>query len=108
MTQLLRNLRLPAIIGLVVILPFMVLEYVNRREFHEGYPLQLFGILWLLGTGFVFTLLPIVRGMRAGKSLLRSPIGQAFKVALLIVFAWIWIGVVMDQMRCFLGVPNCD
>ena len=22
--------------------------------------------------------------------------------------AWLWIGILMDQMPCFLGVPNCD
>jgi len=108
MRPVLATLKLPALLGLILILPFMVLEYVNRRDFHEDYPFQLFAILWLLGTGFVLTLLPLVRDVRAGKSLVRSPIGLALRVALLIAMAWLWIGIVADPMPCFLGVPLCD
>jgi len=26
----------------------------------------------------------------------------------LILIAWLWAGALVDQMPCFLGVPNCD
>ena len=65
MKQLLANLRLPALIGLIFSLPFMVLDYVNRRQFNEGFPFGLFALMWALGTGFVFTLVPILRDLRA-------------------------------------------
>ena len=102
------TLKVPAIIGLIVVLPFMLLEYVNRRGFHEGYPVAVFALLWVLGTGFSFALLPILRDLRAGKSLLRSTVGLALRVASLIASAWLWISIVADQMPCFLGVPLCD
>jgi hypothetical protein len=30
------------------------------------------------------------------------------RIATLIFIAWMWVAVVLDQMPCFLGVPNCD
>jgi hypothetical protein len=35
-----RNLRAPAIMSSVFVLPFMVLEVVNRRPFHEVFPVR--------------------------------------------------------------------
>jgi hypothetical protein len=26
----------------------------------------------------------------------------------LILLAWLWVGLIHDQMPCFLGVPNCN
>jgi hypothetical protein len=49
----------------------------------------LFAILWLLGTGFVLALLPMVRDVRAGRSLARSLIGLGLRAALLIAMAWL-------------------
>ena len=34
--------------------------------------------------------------------------GFPVKVVLLGLVAWYWIGLVIDQMPCFLGAPNCD
>jgi hypothetical protein len=28
--------------------------------------------------------------------------------AALIIIAWLWGSVILDQMPCFLGVPKCD
>jgi hypothetical protein len=30
------------------------------------------------------------------------------RIGLSIVVACLWAGIVMDQMPCFFGVPNCD
>jgi hypothetical protein len=106
--QLLSNLKWPAIISLIVVLPFVILEWNNRRNFHEGFPLPLFAILWLLPMTFILILRPIVRDLRAGKSILASPINRVLRVFLMILIAWLWVGILQDQMPCFLGVPNCD
>ena len=108
MTQFLKNIKLPALIGLLLILPLMILEYINRRPFHEGYPTSLFVMLWILGTAVAFALLHIWRDLRARKNLLQRPIISALRIAALIACAWIWIAIVLDQMPCFLGVPVCD
>jgi hypothetical protein len=107
MNQFLKKLILPAIIGLLLVLPLMILEYVNRRQFHEGYPTLLFVMLWLLGTGFAFSLLATWRDLRARKNLMERPIILALRIAALIACGWIWVAIVLDQMPCFLGARVC-
>lgn len=45
MTAITTNFIWSAIISTLLVLPFMILEWVNRRAYQEGYPFQLFGIL---------------------------------------------------------------
>ena len=108
MKNILINLRLPAIISSLLVLPFMILEWVNRRSFHEGFPIPLFGLLWLLPVGFILIQMPIVRNVWAGNRIMVNPISLLLRVAFLIAIAWLWVGLVLDQMPCFLGVSICD
>ena len=73
MAQFLKNIKLPAIIGLLLILPFMILEYINRRPFHEGYPTSLFVILWILGTAVALSLLQIWRDLAPARTSCSDP-----------------------------------
>jgi hypothetical protein len=66
MRLILTNLRSPAIISFILVLPFMTLEWINRRNFHEGFPFMLFFVLWLNLFAISLILLPIVRGRRTG------------------------------------------
>ncbi|MBP1702254.1 MAG: hypothetical protein H6Q38_1361 [Chloroflexi bacterium] len=102
------NLRSPALIGAILVIPFMILELVNRRKFDEGFPFLLFGILWLMPVAFLLILMPLVRDLRAGNRILVNPINQLLRVVVLILIVWLWAGALIDQMPCFLGVPNCD
>jgi hypothetical protein len=108
MKHILTNLRSPAVISLLLVLPFMFLEVVNRRNFHEGFPVTLFVIMWLLPLLFILTVMPIVRSVRAGNSIATNPMNHILRVAFLALIAWMWMGILIDQMPCFLGVPNCD
>jgi hypothetical protein len=108
MNQIVTNFRLPALISSMLVLPLMLLEWINRRDFYGAFPILLFGILWLLPMAFILILMPIVRNVRAGNSLMVNPISPLLKVALLILIAWLWVSLMFDQMPCFLGVPNCD
>ena len=36
------------------------------------------------------------------------PTNLLFRVAFLALIAIIWAGILIDQLPCFLGVPNCD
>ena len=106
-----RDLGRQAIISLGLVLPFMILELINRRNLQEGlhgFPVPLFGLMWLLSFAFIFTLIPIVRSLRAENRNLTDRLTLLSRVLLLTVIAWIWVSLVMDQMPCFLGVPNCD
>jgi hypothetical protein len=108
MQTILTNLRLPALISLLLVIPFMILELVNRRNFNESFPFPLFGFLWFLPIIFIVTLTPIVQTVRTGNSVLVKPISLLLRVALLLFIAWFWGSLVIDQLPCFLGVPNCD
>ena len=108
MKDMLINLRSPALIGAILVIPFMILELVNRRKFDEGFPFLLFGILWLMPVAFLLILMPLVRDLRAGSRILVNPIKLLLRVVVLILIAWLWAGALIDQMPCFLGVPNCD
>jgi hypothetical protein len=63
-----------AVISTVLVLPFVILELVNRREFYEGFPVVLFGLLWLLSMMFIVILTPIVQNVRSGNSILSNRI----------------------------------
>jgi len=108
MNDLFVKLKLPVIFSSLLVLPFVALEIINRRSFHEGFPYVLFGILWLLPIAFFAVLLPIVQDVRTRNKLFAKPAVLLLKVALLGIIAIIWGSVILDQLPCFLGVPNCD
>jgi hypothetical protein len=92
----------------LLVLPFLILEFVNRRRFDEAFPIPLFSILWLLPLSFVVTLTPIV-GMARGEAGARpASTSVVFRIVFLLFVAWLWVGLTLDQMPCFLGVPSCD
>jgi NADPH:quinone reductase-like Zn-dependent oxidoreductase len=102
------HLRAPAPIGSLLVLPFLILEWLNRRGLHEGFPLVLFGALWLLPPSFILIIRPIVRRLQADERRSANPHALLPRAAVAILVAWFWIVLVVDQMPCFLGVPNCD
>lgn len=103
-----KNLKTAAIISAVLVLPFMILELVNRRDFHNGFPIPLFGFMWLLAFSFIVSLMPILRTVASGNRNMPSLLSFLPRVVLSILIAWLWVGLILDQMPCFLGVPNCD
>lgn len=103
-----RNLRTSALISSVLLLPFVTLELVNRRGFHEDFPIVLFGLLWLLPLSFILIASPVVRTLPAGNSSHVSGPNLLFRTILVILIAYFWAALVIDQMPCFLGVSNCD
>jgi hypothetical protein len=102
------NFRSPALIGLLFVIPFMVMEAVNTQNINAIFNIPLFGIMWLLPVLFILIGMPIVRNVRAGNSILANPVLLLIRVVFLILIAWFWAGLLIDQMPCFLGVPNCD
>ena len=105
---ILKSIGSPALISLLLILPFMIMEVVNRRNFNEGFPIPLFVIMWLLPVLFILTGMPILRNVRAGNSILVKPVILLIRVVFLILIVWFWGNLLIDQMPCFLGVANCD
>lgn len=99
-----------ALISFILTLPFAILESLNNTITRQNAPglIALFGVMWLLPTAFIVILAPIARTIRAGNSILARPISLLFRVAFLVLIAWMWGFAVIDQLPCFLGVPNCD
>ena len=108
MSNVASNLKLSAVAGALLVVPFMILELVNTGSFPKNFPVVLFAFIWLLSFAFIFTLSPIVRRMWAGSGIMSNPVSLLLRAVLLVPIAWLWISVVIDQMPCFLGVPNCD
>jgi uncharacterized membrane protein len=86
----------------------MVMEVTNRSSFNEGFPIVLFIVMWFLPVIFFLILTPIIRTIRTGNSLLASPFKLLLSITFLVLIAIVWTGALIDQMPCFLGVPNCD
>lgn len=117
--NILTNLSSAAIISFLLALPFMILEFmfkvVNRLgalSLRNVLDLTVvFGLLWLLPVVFIVILMSIVRNVRAGNSTMANPANLLFllsRVAILALIAMFWGGFLIDQLPCFLGVPNCD
>ncbi|MGH7492106.1 MAG: hypothetical protein ACREOO_06885, partial [bacterium] len=106
--NIITNLRSAAISGFILVLPFMILELINRRSFHEGFPIPLFGLLWFLPMILIVILTPLVRNVRAGNSITANPITLLLRVGFSALIAMMWVGILIDQFPCFMGVQNCD
>jgi hypothetical protein len=114
MKTLLSSLKLPALVSTLLVLPFLVLELslsTDNRAPAAKYALDmavLFGVLWLLPLAFMAGLLPIVRGLRAGQAVMQHPGRLLVRVGLLALVACVWSAILVDQLPCFLGLPNSD
>lgn len=103
-----RHLLAPVIAACLLVGPFMLLEYVNRREYAEGFPFQLFAMMWLMAFCFAYIFIPTARTLMPGRTGSVKPLIVLPALASLFLLAWGWIALVGDQMPCFLGVPACD
>lgn len=101
-----------AAFGLLAVAPFAFMEFYNNPRIRSGefaFPYGLFHGMWLLPTMLFLAATPIVRGIRAGESVLAHPVALVLRVAFLTLVAAGWLFILSDQMPCFLGgVPGCD
>ena len=104
------DLKSAALISLILVLPFAILETTSNSISGQNAPglIALFGLLWLLPTAFSLILAPLVRTVRAGNSIAVNPINLSLRAAFLVSIAVTWGSILIDQMPCLLGVPNCD
>jgi len=109
MKDFLASLGLPAGVSLLLVLPFVILEFTFNTVSQQDAPslIVLFGLLWLLATAFIAILSPIVRSVRAGNRMKANPV-LLLRVVSLVLIAMMWGSILVDQFPCFLGVPNCD
>jgi hypothetical protein len=110
MKDIFTNLGAAALISLILVLPFAILESLNNTITGRNAPdlIVLFGLLWLLPAAFIVILMPIVRTVRAGGSVVAHPLNLLSRVAFLALIAVTWGSLLIDQSPCLMGVPNCD
>lgn len=110
MSNVTTDLRLAAVVSFALVLPLLILEALNNTVTRQNAPdlALLFGTLWLLPAAFVVILMPMARDARAGRSVTAGPVTLSLKVAFLALVATTWAWGLVDQLPCFLGVPNCD
>ena len=110
MSNITTDLRSAAAVGFALVLPLVILEALNNSITRQNAPglAMLFGTMWLLPALFVVILMPTVRNVRAGRSAIAAPISLSLRVASLALIATVWTWGLVDQLPCFLGVPNCD
>jgi hypothetical protein len=104
---MLKTIGAATVFSSVLVLPLMTLQLVNRSDAQQV-PFVLFALLWLLPFMWWLLLVPTVEASRRLRNAGASLIKLLPSVATLALMAWFWTGVVVDQMPCFLGVPNCD
>ena len=96
------KLKTPVIMSSILVVPLMILEIVNGSE---DFPFVLFTILWVLPLVFVLNLQSTIQNVKAGEY---RKVRILLSAVLLILLAFLWAVIVLDQIPCFLGVPNCD
>jgi hypothetical protein len=74
MLTILKTIGPSTLISFLLILPFMIMEVVNRRRFNEDFPFMLFFVLWLNLFAISLILLPIMRGRRTGNHDMANPV----------------------------------
>ena len=98
----------PFLVCAALVTPFLVLQSINRRTLDEAFPFVLFTFMSLHALLIVQVLRPALRRLWAERSLgaLKPRYWAGVLLGLVLVFAY--VDVVIDQLPCFLGVPNCD
>jgi hypothetical protein len=66
MQTILKTTGSSVLISFLLILPLVIMEVINRRNFNEDFPVMLFFVMWLNLFAFSLILLPIVLGRRTG------------------------------------------
>ena len=88
--------------------PFAVLQWVNRRAFHEDFPFVLFAFMSLHALFIVLLLTRGLRRLRENASLRALTPGHWAGLLLGVSLIVGYADLVIDQIPCFFGVPNCD
>jgi hypothetical protein len=96
------------LISATLVAPFIFLQWVNRRAFHEDFPFVLFTFMSLHSLFIVLLATPALRRLRSEGNVRALKFGHWAGLALSAFLIFVYADVVIDQLPCFLGVPNCD
>lgn len=102
-----------------VLAPFLAMELALARSWTPGGTAVLFGALFLAGLGSLACFLPAVRSVRSNHlmtlavhghwvSFAASLAGAVLLLVSALALGFLWLQVLLDQLPCFAGRPNCD
>ena len=98
---------LSAITGFLFVLPFVTLEWMTKSDLpRSNFPIPLFVVMWFFAAAFTLILVGVVRSVRAGNTAMARAT-FVLRIVALGLIAWNWVGLVIDQMPCFLGATGC-
>ena len=93
--------------GFVLLIPFILLELINRWKFHETFPIALFVFAWVLQSLFIFILKHIFTIIKKEITIVHFMIIMVL-IACLVLISYIWGSWIIDQWPCLMGIPHCD
>jgi hypothetical protein len=123
MQTILTTIGSSTLISSLLILPFIIMEIVNRRNINEDFPFVLFFGLWLSLFAVSLILLPIVRAIRAGKQDMVNPLStrgntpltnprSALMISMVLILSVVVISVLVSlvgqPMERLLNATNSD
>ena len=103
-----KSFALSLMLGATLVVPFFALEWVNRRAFNEEFPLMLFTFMSIHALLIGLLLAPVLQCLQAQRNLRTLKIGHWVGLLFAIFLIYGYVGVLIDQFPCFMGVPNCD
>jgi hypothetical protein len=94
--------------GALMVMPFIGLESASAgvSALRTIDAAMLFGMLWTLAAMTLFVGIRLILSFKAERS--RPQPVLLLQVIVLVLAAVGWLGIIGDQMPCFLGEPNCD
>ena len=108
MNSKLKRFLTPIWLGLLCVLLFVIMESVNLGGIPDPFPYAIFLYLWLMFALFLLCLFAILRLAKSRVSKKERLPAYLLNALVLIFTAISIVALIVDQMPCFLGVPNCD
>jgi hypothetical protein len=109
MRSVAKYLLVPGMIGLLTVIPFVILEWINTNGFRVyGFPAALYAFMWALAFIAASAGRDILASLRSVDRSISSPVKLILSAAVLLIAVTMWSSVIVDQSPCFMGIPNCD
>src|SRR5688572_22323912 len=108
MKSLSNSFAFPVMLSLILLIPWVGLELINRKGMPEEFPVALFITLWFLQAIFIYLIKWGLAKPATGNRIAQTTLSLWFRVPVLLFVGLIWTIIIADQMPCFLGVANCD
>lgn len=86
---------------------YLLTESNSTRQHAVGLGIILLSML-LVPVGMVVSFVPVIASVRSGKGVLSHPFNLALGIILLVFALSVWGSLIVDQIPCWMGEPNCD